>query len=246
MNTAYPTAAVLVIGNEILSGRTADANLNCIARRLTDVGIQLMECRVVKDVPANIVGALNDLRGTYTYVFTTGGIGPTHDDMTTDCVAKAFGVAVERNAQVAEMLKASRGARCNEETLRMANFPIGARLIPTPEPTPPGYTMGNVHVLAGVPQVMQVMLEGVLPLLEKGVAIHTLSIDAMVSESLISRPFAEVQDAFPALELGSYPFKAGQRYGTSLVVKGTDRPLVEQAFAQVKQVLNQLGAEVRI
>jgi molybdopterin-biosynthesis enzyme MoeA-like protein len=240
-----PTAAALIIGNELLSGRTQDANLNQIARRLNDVGIALREARFVRDEEAEIGRALNALREEYTYVFTTGGIGPTHDDITAASVAKAFGVPVLRNEEVVSMLKKTRGASITEAALTMADYPEGARLLPMQEGVPPGFYLGNVFVLAGVPHIMQVMLEGAVPLLQQGENFYTRSVDVIMGESQISQRFQAVQAQHPGLELGSYPFRAGSRYGTSLVVRGTDREDVDMAFQKVKGFLADIGAETR-
>jgi molybdopterin-biosynthesis enzyme MoeA-like protein len=240
-----PTAAALIIGNELLSGRTQDANLNQLARRLSDVGIALREARFVRDEEAEIVSALNALRAGYTYVFTTGGIGPTHDDITAASVAKAFGVPVLRNEEVANMLKRTRGANMTDATLTMADYPEGVRLLPLQDGVPPGFYLGNVFVMAGVPHIMQVMLEGALPLLEQGENFHTRSVDVIMGEGQISQRFQAVQAQYPGLELGSYPFRAGSRYGTSLVVRGTNREAVEAAFHKVEGFLADMGAETR-
>lgn len=245
MNKNTPTAAVLLIGNELLSGRTEDLNLNYIARRLNDVGVHLNECRMVRDDETQIIETLNTLRDMYTYIFTTGGIGPTHDDITTHCVAKAFKVEIERNHTVAEALRIRSNGRATEETYKMADFPMGAHLIPNPESAAPGYYIGNVYVLAGIPKIMQVMLEGVLPLLEHGTPVLSKSVDVMTGESQISAPLAAVQAQFPQVELGSYPFKLSNTHGTSLVVRGTDREKVEQAFAGIHTFLAEMGAEIR-
>ena len=240
-----PTAAVIIIGNEILSGRTADVNLNAIARRLMDVGVQLKEARFVRDEKDAIITTVNALRVGHDYVFTTGGIGPTHDDITVESVAEAFSVPVSSNAKVADMLKRTRGSKFNNATLKMALYPEGAQLIPTPEPAPPGFCMGNVYVLAGVPSIMQDMLEGVIPLLDQGAEIHSESVDVLLGESQISEPLAEVQTHFQDVEIGSYPFRAGEKYGTSLVVRGVSRKSVDSAFAHVKSFLEKMNAPVR-
>ncbi|MDD9911511.1 MAG: competence/damage-inducible protein A [Alphaproteobacteria bacterium] len=239
-----PTAAALIIGNELLSGRTADANLNVIARRLSDVGVHLQEARFVRDDDAEIVETLNQLREKYTYVFTTGGIGPTHDDITAACVAKAFGVSLVRDDDTVRMLK-GRGKPTTEATFKMADFPEGAELIRLPDGIPPAFYIGNVFALAGIPNVMRMMLEGAIPLLQQGEEIHTLSVDALVPENKISASFGVVQEQFPDVELGSYPFKTADKYGTSLVVRGTNRKKVETAFGQVQKFLQEIEAPTR-
>ncbi|NBX86327.1 MAG: competence/damage-inducible protein A [Proteobacteria bacterium] len=240
-----PTAAILVIGNEVLSGRVADANLNYIARRLNDVGIDLKEARVVRDDKAQITEALNTLRKVYSYVFTTGGIGPTHDDITIATVASAFGVAVQRNLEVEEKLKAYYAGRVTAAALRMADYPAGAKVIWHGEQFAPGCMMENVLVLAGQPRAMQVMLEAALPLLERGVPLHTRQVDAWVRESQIADGLAAIQGRFAGVDIGSYPYRIEGRAGTALVCRGEDAKLVEAAFGAIGELLSEVGAELR-
>ncbi|MBI1308942.1 MAG: competence/damage-inducible protein A [Proteobacteria bacterium] len=240
-----PSAAVLIIGNEVLSGRTADANLNHIARRLNDVGITLKEARVVKDVPESIVEAVNTLRKAYTYVFTTGGIGPTHDDITIPTIAKAFGVAVERNLQVEEKLKTNTGGNYTAATLRMADYPAGSRVIWHGEGFAPGCIMENVIIMAGQPHVMQVMLEAALPLLSQGTPMHTLQVDVWARESIIAEGLEAIQSRFADVEIGSYPYRHNGKAGTALVCRGESLPVVEKAFKEIKKLLEDLGAQTR-
>lgn len=236
------TAAMVVIGNEILSGRTQDANINTLARRLTDCGIDLQEVRVIPDNEAMIVDTVNTLRAAHTYVFTTGGIGPTHDDITVSSIAKAFGVAVVRHTAVESMLKNRPNAATNTEaTFKMADYPAGAELLPTEENIPPGCYLGNVFMLAGVPRIMADMLESAVPLLEQGQRFFSQTVDAMLPESKISAPLSAVQDMFPQVEIGSYPFKSGNTYGTSLVVRGRDEHVVSTAFGEVEKFVRALG-----
>lgn len=240
-----PTAAVLVIGNEVLSGRVADANLNYIARRLNEVGIDLAEARVVRDDKAQITAALNALRGAYSYVFTTGGIGPTHDDITIATVASAFGVAVQRNLEVEEKLKAYYAGRVTAAALRMADYPAGAKIIWHGEQFAPGCMMENVLVLAGQPRAMQVMLEAALPLLNKGTPLHTRQVDVWVRESQIAEGLAAIQGRFEGVDIGSYPYRIEGRAGTALVCRGEDAKAVEAAFGAIQELLGEVGAEVR-
>lgn len=242
-----PTAGVLIIGNEILSGRTQDVNLNAIARRLEDIGVDLNEARVVPDDAEAIIAALNALRQQHTYVFTTGGIGPTHDDITTACVAQAFQVPVERNQTVLEMLKRTRADNFREATAKMADYPASddVQLIRAPDGVPPGYRIGNVFVLAGVPSIMQTMLEAVLPLLAQGDPVHSKSVDVMMGESMVADMLRNVQDKFPKLDIGSYPFRTDNVVGTSVVTRGTDADAVNTAHDLILQGLEQIGAVVR-
>ncbi len=242
-----PTAAVLIIGNEILSGRTQDVNLNAIARRLEDIGIGLSEARVVADDANAIVEAVNTLRNKYTYLFTTGGIGPTHDDITTACVAQALEVPIERNQDILAMLKRTRGDNFREATGKMADYPAGAdvQLIRAPDGVPPGYRIANVFVLAGVPSIMQAMLEAVLPLLAQGAPVYSESVDVMMGESAVADHLRQVQDKFPKLDIGSYPFRTDNVVGTSVVTRGTNAEDVKLAHSIILRGLEQLGAPVR-
>ena len=245
MNTpTSPTAAVLLIGNELLSGRTEDANLNYIARRLNDVGIKLTESRVVRDDETAVADALNTLRAQYTYVFTTGGIGPTHDDITHQCVAKAFKVALETRDDVVEMINASYDkSRMTKATYNMAQYPVGADTVLTSASSIPVCRMENVFVLAGIPTVMQSMFESILPTLTHGETIYTKSVEVMLGEGKVSAELAKVQQKFPQVEIGSYPFKREDKHGTSLVTRGTNREAVDKAHADITQFLTHLGAE---
>lgn len=240
-----PTAAVIIIGNEILSGRTEDTNISHIARRLSDVGIALIECRVVRDREDEIIEAVNALRTKYSYVFTTGGIGPTHDDITIPSLAKAFGVAVERNIQVESKLREHYASRTNASNLRMADFPAGASVVWHGEQFAPGCIMENVIVLAGLPRVMHIMLEAALPMLQHGQPTHTRQVDVWAYESQIAEGLETVQNQFPNLDIGSYPYKIDGRVGTALVARGTNAAEVEAAFDAISDMLANVGAEVR-
>src|SRR5262245_21396387 len=203
------TAAVLVIGDEILSGRTKDKNIGYIAEYLTAIGIDLKEVRVVADEEADIVAALNALRTRYTYVFTTGGIGPTHDDITADCVAKAFGVPIDHHPEAVALLKANgaaRGIEPNEARMRMARTPIGATLIPNKVSAAPGFQIGNVYVMAGVPSIMQAMLDEIAPTLKTGTKLLSESVRADLREGDIGTQLGALAKAHPGAIFGSYPF----------------------------------------
>src|SRR6202012_3476919 len=206
--SSNPTAAVLVIGDEILSGRTQDTNTNYIAKFLGSLGIDLKEARVVPDVQDEIAAALNALRARYTYVFTTGGIGPTHDDITADAVAKAFGVGIDYHPEALAMLAArySNPTDFNEMRKRMARIPFTAELVKNSASTAPGFHIGNVFVMAGVPAIMRAMLEDIEPKLERGAIVHAQTIQARIAEGKIAAGLQTIQKNFPDLSLGSYPY----------------------------------------
>lgn len=235
-----PTAAVLIIGNEILSGRTQDGNLNYIAKKLVSVGIKLMETRVVPDIEAEIVAAVNALRARYTYLFTTGGIGATHDDITADCVAKAFAVPLLEDPRARALLEKHYKAQdLNAARLRMARIPQGGNLIDNPVSSAPGFSIGNVYVLAGVPKIMQAMLDGLLAGLKHGPAIHSISVSGYVAENVIADELTIIANNFPALDIGSYPWVRGpNRWGTALVIRGIDKVLVMQAADAIKALVS--------
>jgi molybdenum cofactor synthesis domain-containing protein len=244
MTHPSPTAAVLIIGDEILSGRTADTNLNIIARFLCALGIDLLEARTVGDRPGQIVEALNALRTRHDYVFTTGGIGPTHDDITADCVAEAFGVGIGERADALAILERRYGDELNVARRRMARIPEGGVLISNPVTDAPGFQIGNVFVMAGVPRIMTAMLEDVAPRLRTGAIVHARTLRVIgVGEGAIAAPLAEAARANPDLSLGSYPFGAGSdgEIGTNLVVRGRDARAVEAAVAALAATLGAAG-----
>lgn len=240
-----PTAALLIIGNEILSGRVADANLNHLARRLSDAGIDLVEARVVRDTQDSIVAALDALRNAYDYVFSSGGIGPTHDDITMPCVAAALGLPLERNADVAEKLKMALAGRATEATFRMADYPAGARLVPNTETVAPGCIAQNIVVCAGIPRIFQAMVDAALPLLRQGDPVHSRSVDVWLTESQIAAGLARIQQRFGEIEIGSYPYRVDGRSGTALVARGTDVRAVEGAYGAIQALVKELNGELR-
>ena len=245
MNSADPTACVLVIGDEILSGRTQDANVAFFGQQLAAMGIRLKECRIIPDVPQVIVETLNAVRQTHTYVFTTGGIGPTHDDITTDCVAAAFGRKVVRHPAVEKALTAYYGDRTNDARLRMANVPDGpdVALIENHISVAPGYRIENVFVMAGVPSVARAMFEAVAPHLQKGAPVYSQSVDAHVREGDIAAALERIQNAHPGVSVGSYPFMRHDKLGTSIVARGTDKAAIASAIQQVGAVMRALGED---
>ncbi|MFC5069062.1 competence/damage-inducible protein A [Flaviflagellibacter deserti] len=231
------TAAVLVIGDEILSGRTKDQNIGTIADWLTGIGIDLKEVRVVPDEEPEIVGAVNALRAKYTYVFTTGGIGPTHDDITADCVAKAFGVGIDHDPRAVALLQQIPGMVLNEARLRMARIPNGADLIVNSVSKAPGFRIGNVHVMAGVPKIMQAMLVEIAPTLKTGPKVQSVTIPAGLKEGDIGTPLGLIQKAYPAVTIGSYPFQDERGYNTNLVVRSRDTEALVAATNAVEAML---------
>ena len=236
-------ACLIIIGNEILSGRTVDANLPHIAKRLNEKGIRLAEVRVVPDIEAEIVEALNFCRAKFDYVLTTGGIGPTHDDITAGCVAKAFGVAHIRHPQAARLLEDYYGDRVNSARMRMADIPEGATLVDNPVSTAPGFRMENVIVMAGVPKIMQAMLENVLPELQGGAPVLSRTIVAYKAESELAPMLAELEQSFEGIEVGSYPFFRLERFGTSVVIRSPDKSKTDQAAEKLVGQLKDLNIE---
>jgi molybdenum cofactor synthesis domain-containing protein len=236
------TAAVLIIGDEILSGRTQDTNLNAIAKYLAVHGVDLAEARVVGDLKDEIITALNHLRGRYDYVLTTGGIGPTHDDITADCVAEAFGVALHEHPEIIAMMTARWQGELNAARRRMARVPEGGTLIRNPISGPPGFAIGNVFVMAGVPQVMRGMLEDVGWRLKGGAVVLARNVRVEGSgEGVIAEPLERVAKAHPDLSLGSYPFFGPEGYGSNLVVRGRDQAELDATVIELVAALEAVG-----
>lgn len=238
-----PTAAVLLIGDEILSGRTKDKNLGFIADYLTVLGIDLKEARVVPDIEEEIVSAVNALRQRYTYLFTTGGIGPTHDDITADAVAKAFDVPIDHHPDAVEILLQhfkQIGREPNEARLRMARTPKGASLIANPVSKAPGFQIGNVFVMAGIPKVMNAMMEEVAPRLERGLPIISHMITVQGGEGDVAKPLKDIQERFAQVVIGSYPFESPQGFATNLVLRSRDQQALASAVNDVRQMAVEL------
>ncbi|HEV2531416.1 competence/damage-inducible protein A [Phenylobacterium sp.] len=238
------TAAVLIIGDEILSGRTQDTNLRDIARYLGTFGVDVAEARVVPDVHEEIVATLNTLRERYDYVITTGGIGPTHDDITADAVAAAFGVELYEHPDILAMMQARWGGELNAARRRMARVPVGGDLVKNPVQGPPGFTIGNVFTLAGVPAIMRGMLEDVGPRLRTGAVTiaRTVRVEG-TGEGAIAAPLEAVARAHPAMSLGSYPFYGEGGFGSNLVLRGRDAAEVEATVAELLGALKNAGVE---
>ena len=234
-----PTAAILVIGDEILSGRTRDSNMHFLANELTRAGIDLKEARVVADDPDAIITSLNALRAAHTHVFTSGGIGPTHDDITADCIAKAFGVGIDvrddARAILEERYKAM-GTEITEARLRMARIPDGAALIDNPVSGAPGFTIGNVHVMAGVPSVFEAMVASVLPGLSGGSPLLSQTYRVDRPEGDVAKELGELAARFSQLSIGSYPFIREGAYGTNIVVRGHDSAAVDAAMTALAKL----------
>lgn len=231
-----PTAAMLVIGDEILSGRTRDANMYYLAGELTLHGITLTEVRVVADDNAAIIAAVNALRATCDHVFTSGGIGPTHDDITADAIAGAFEVPITIRDDARALLQAHydrAGQEFNAARQRMARIPDGAVLIDNPISTAPGFSLGNVHVMAGVPNIFQAMLASLLPTLTGGQPLLSQSLRVNRGEGDIAAGFAALAAEFPDLGMGSYPFTKDGAYGTNLVIRGTDAGRINLAMTRL-------------
>lgn len=241
-----PTAAILIIGNEILSGRTQDTNSNTLARFLAPLGITLAEIRVVGDEEAEIIVALNALRARYSYVFTSGGIGPTHDDITADAVAAAFGVPISHHPEAMALLAqryAERGEDFNPMRQRMARIPDGASLVKNPVSVAPGFQLGNVFVLAGVPSVLTAMLDDLAPRLTRGAVMHSITVAAPVAEGDIAAGLAALQQDYPTVSIGSYPYYRPEGYGVQLVARGLAKEAVEKAATAIEALLDSVGAQ---
>jgi molybdenum cofactor synthesis domain-containing protein len=238
------TACVLVIGNEILSGRTRDANLHYIAGRLTELGVRLREARFIPDIEAAIVAAVNEARVKYDYVFTSGGIGPTHDDITADSIAKAFGTGIDVDPEARRRLEAHyEPGMLNEARLRMARIPFGASLIDNPVSKAPGFRIGNVFVMAGVPAILQAMFESIRHQVAGGAPLLARTISARLAEGAIAAPLRQLQERHADVDIGSYPFYRGGTFGTSIVLRSTDRDRLALVADELKALMRGLGAE---
>ncbi len=243
-NTTTITAALIIIGNEILSGRTEDANLTPVAQGLGRVGVRLAEVRVVADDVTAIAETVNQCRTVHDYVFTSGGIGPTHDDVTAAAVARAFGVPVTRHPEAMRQLVLCYGEdQLNEARLSMADMPEGADLIENPVSQAPGFRMDNVFSMAGVPRIMVAMLAGVLPSLIGGAIVLSRSLSAEFPESELAAGLARIQGCYPEIEIGSYPYFRQGCFGTSIVLRGTDVDVLDVAVEKVRAAMTKLGAD---
>jgi molybdenum cofactor synthesis domain-containing protein len=242
VNERIFTAAVVIIGNEILSGRTQDTNLRDIATTLGGWGVRVTEGRVIPDVEGDIIAVVNEVRARHDYVFTTGGIGPTHDDITAECIAKAFGVPLVEHPEIAALIR-RRGAppEVMAARLRMALVPQGAGLIENLTGGPPGFFIGNVYVMAGIPAVMRSMLGSLQSKLSGGAVLQSRSVTAYLAESAIAKPLGDLQAEYPSVEIGSYPFNREGRFGTTLVMRSTDSTLLESVVEKVRAMVGDAG-----
>jgi molybdenum cofactor synthesis domain-containing protein len=241
------TACLIIIGNEILSGRTQDKNLAYLAEKLNAAGVRLMETRVIPDIEETIVATVNECRKNFDYIFTTGGIGPTHDDITAASIAKAFGVKLHRHPQAEQLLRdsyATRDVPLNEARLRMADVPEGATLIPNSVTAAPGFKIGNVHVMAGVPKIMQAMLETVLPTLKGGATMYSASTATNLPEGTLADGLTALQKEFADVEIGSYPHFVEGGYSTTLVCRSTSEVRSTEACLAIEKLIASLGGKL--
>ncbi|MFW6077952.1 MAG: competence/damage-inducible protein A [Hyphomicrobiales bacterium] len=244
MSEDSPTAAVLIIGDEILSGRTKDANLGIIAEWASVMGLDLREARVVSDIEDDIVAAVNALRQRYTYVFTTGGIGPTHDDITADAVGKAFGLPVRHDPEAVRILKdhfARMGREANEARMRMARMPEGAVLIENAVSRAPGFRVENVFVMAGIPKVMTAMLESISKMIEPGRPMLSESVTVEATEGDIAGPLKDIQARHGPVMIGCYPRQTDKGFCATIVVRSRDQAALAAAMAEVHTLAERLG-----
>lgn len=238
------TAALIIVGNEILSGRTQDTNLKHLAERLGAIGIRLVETRVIPDVAEVITGTVRELSARVDYLFTTGGIGPTHDDITADCVAAAFGRAIDVHPEARARLEAHYAESehdLNEARLRMARIPDGATLIDNPVSAAPGFVLENVHVMAGVPRIMSAMLDGVIPTLKGGARIDSVTVRCDLPEGTVAEGLGRLATAHPTVDIGSYPKYGSGGFELSIVLRGADSAALEGAASAVESLVRDLG-----
>ena len=244
MSNMTTSACLIIIGNEILSGRTQDTNLAHLSGVLNELGIRMTEARVIPDVEKTIIATVNECRAAFTYVFTTGGIGPTHDDITADSLAKAFGVEIEEHPEVAALIRQRPASpQVMASRLRMARIPVGATLIENPTGGPPGFQLENVFVMAGVPMVMQAMASTFgSDRLPGGKPVRSITVGAFLGESQVADDLAEIQTRFPDIDLGSYPFYRPSGYGTNLVMRGTEPEDLDAMAKAVTEMIQRFDA----
>lgn len=236
-----PTACLLLIGNELLSGRTQDRNLAFLGKRLAAMGIRLAEARVIADDTHIIVHNVNDARQRFDYVFTTGGIGPTHDDITAAAVAKAFGVPLERHPQAEQILRDYYGDKINEARLRMAEMPAGAKPVSNPLSGAPGFKINNVYVLAGIPSVMQAMFDSLADGLRHGRPILSRTLTTDRREGELAAGLTAIQERYPEVSIGSYPFFTTEKKGVNIVVRGVDARVLDESVNDLRALVDSLG-----
>ncbi|NQV83762.1 MAG: competence/damage-inducible protein A [Rhodospirillales bacterium] len=244
MENTIVTAAIVIIGNEVLSGRTQDTNVQYLAQGLGELGVRLAEVRVVPDVEGEIIAAVNVLRARFDYVFTTGGIGPTHDDITSASVAKAFGLPLMRNAEAESLLRGRyKPEDITEARMKMATVPEGAALIENPVSVAPGFVVENVFVLAGIPRIMQAMFEGLKGGLRGGAPVLSRSIDAFFPEGVLAKPLGDLQARYPDVDIGSYPFFRNDKPGTCLVARCSEEAQLDAAATAIEALVAELGGD---
>lgn len=237
------TAAVIIIGNEILSGRTLDINTQEIALRLSEIGVSLIETRTIADDRTMIINTARELSSKYNYVFTTGGIGPTHDDITAESMAAAFNVRYVRNDEIYMILKNyydKMGKKLNAAREKMACIPESSKLLYNDATMVPGFVIGNVFVMAGIPNIMKAMLKSAIPMLKKGKVIQSQTLEVMMGESKIAISFEELQNKYKEVDMGSYPFTKNGIHGTALVLRSSNYNLLEKAFVELETIINSL------
>lgn len=236
-------AAVIIIGNEILSGRTQDKNINHIALKLGEHGVRLAEVRIIPDIEQKIIATIHELKPQVDYIFTCGGIGPTHDDITAECVAKAFGVPLETHPEAYAILEKHYGAAdFTEPRQKMAKIPRGAALILNPVSAAPGFIIEGVYVMAGVPRIMQAMLDHVLATLKGGDIVHSRTVSSPLPESRIAEDLGQIQSRWPEVEIGSYPYFKDGTFGVSIVLRGVNEGALDQAAQEVESMIASLKA----
>ena len=239
------TAGVIIIGNEILSGRTRDTNLAYMGKQLDALGIRIMESRVIPDVEQTIIDTVNHFRQTYTYVFTTGGIGPTHDDITSVAISKTFQVKLEKNSEAVRLLEKYYEPRgINEARMKMARIPEGAKLIDNPLSGAPGFQMENVFVMAGVPAIMRLMFDGIIDRLTGGDPIITFNAATNIGEGVLAGGLTQLQDEYPDISIGSYPYFKQGELGVNLVMRGTNINRLEELKKKLTAMIIQLGGKI--
>jgi molybdenum cofactor synthesis domain-containing protein len=242
MKTSIPTAAIIIIGNEILSGSTADQNIPYLAKRLSGLGIKLEHVHVIPDVSDIIIKTVQNCHQQYTYVFTTGGIGPTHDDITAQAVADAFNTPIEENVEAMEILRQYYGAEHFTATrARMARIPVGASLIKNASSAAPGFCLKNVFVFAGVPDIARAMFDEVARELVPGPKIYSQTVRCMLAESTLADELRIIQSQYPDIDIGSYPYFKNRTYGLSLVLRGTDENKIKQASLEIVHLIKEKG-----
>ncbi len=240
-----PTAALIIIGNEILSGRTRDANLSFLGQRCEELGIDLIEARVIQDIESAIIEVVNAYRKQVDYVFTTGGIGPTHDDITSVSVARAFDVAVESNAEAVDAMdRYYPPGKLNEARLKMADIPVGATLIENPVSGAPGFQMENVFVLPGVPSIMQAMFNGITNRLVGGLPMLTESVKTDITEGTLAQGLGEIQASYADVSIGSYPFFKAGLLGVNLILRSTDNERLQEATEKVREMIREMDGKI--